>query len=94
MLEQQYDQTQAELNRMVAAAPFDGIWVTPVGDRALGAYVTRGERIGQLVDPSDLRIRAVVGQSSAASLQREALDTPVDIRPVLRQKQQLSGTVQ
>ncbi len=94
VLEQQYEQTQTELDRMTAFAPFDGIWVTPVGDRALGAYVTRGERIGQLVDPSDLRIRAVVGQSSAASLQREALDTPVDIRPNLRPKQQLTGTVQ
>jgi putative peptide zinc metalloprotease protein len=93
VLEQQYEQTEAELDRMTARAPFEGLWVTPVGDRALGAYVRRGERLGQLIDPSTLRIRAVVGQTAAGSLQREALDHPVDIRPMMRPKQQIAGTV-
>lgn len=93
VLEQQYQQTLDELDRMAQAAPFNGIWVTPVGDRALGAYVTRGERIGQVVDPAELRIRAIVNQTSAASLQRESLDRPVGIRPLMRPKQLSSGTI-
>jgi len=93
VLERQYKQTTDELERLTTVAPFDGLWVSPVGDRALGAYVTRGEKLGQIVDPADLRIRAVVTQASAASLTVEALDRPVEIRPVMRPAQQLTGSV-
>ena len=93
VLEHQLQQTRDQLSRQELGALFDGIWITPVGDRALGAFVQRGERMGQLVDPADLRIRAIIGQSGAASLQREAIQRPVDIRPLMRPTQQLTGEV-
>lgn len=93
VLQHQLRNTLDQLDRQHITAPFDGLWVTPVGERAIGAFIPRGERIGQLVDPSDLRIRAIVDQSGAASLQREATSRPVDIRPIGRPDQKLQGEV-
>lgn len=94
VLEQQLEQTRDQINRLDQLAPFDGIWVTPIGERANGAFVKRGERLGQIVDPQQLRIRAVLSQSAAASLAVEAMDRPVDLRPLMRPAQRFSGSVQ
>lgn len=43
-----------------------GEWVAPMMDRMIGARVTRGERLGVVADLSRMRVRAVLGQRSAA----------------------------
>lgn len=54
--------------RLRVVAPIDGLWASPgLADR-MGAWIRRGQPMGEVVDPSAFRFSAVVPQESAADL--------------------------
>jgi putative peptide zinc metalloprotease protein len=53
---------------LLIRAPFDGVWVSPHDHELPGAYVARGSRLGELLQPSHFRIAATVSQQEAARL--------------------------
>jgi len=91
-LETQIRRAERELADLNLHAPFAGQWICPDAERAKGAYLRRGEKVGLLVDLSELLIRATAGQQSAAMLVNEA-EARVDLRVPGRPGMELGGTI-
>ena len=70
-LNEQIIRNTQDLKALHLTSPIPGTWVAPESDRLQGRYMKQGQRIGIVADLSDLRIRAVAGQSVAARLIRE-----------------------
>jgi hypothetical protein len=70
---QQYAILRQEVNRQDVMAPADGVWVAPELTRRHGKWVGKGDILGLIYSPSDLRLRAVVDQFDAARIFAEPL---------------------
>ncbi len=92
-LETQIRRAEGELADLNLHAPFAGKWISPDAERAKGAYLRRGEKVGLLVDLSELLIRATAGQQSAAMLVNEAASR-VDLRVQGRPDMEFGGTIE
>jgi putative peptide zinc metalloprotease protein len=72
-LQERIDRVEEEIASLAVYANFAGEWIAPKIERARGAYLRRGDKIG-LVASNDLIIRATAGQEVAAML----LEQPVE----------------
>lgn len=72
-LQERIDRVEEEIESLAAHADFAGEWIAPQIERARGAYLRRGDKIG-LVASNDIIIRATAGQEVAAML----LEQPVE----------------
>jgi putative peptide zinc metalloprotease protein len=90
------DKQVAHAEEMIEAlkikAPFEGQWVAPGLDQKMGAYVRRGDPVGLVASLDNVIIRATAGQSVAARLIAEPVQS-VDVRVNGRPDQQLSGSI-
>ncbi len=59
---------KAMIDRLVVRATQDGEWVAPMLHERRGAWLERGQAMGELVDRSHFRFSAVLPQSQAAEL--------------------------
>lgn len=67
-LEQRVADLTARQSALVVRAPHDGWWVAPRIADAPGAWVDRGQAVGQVIDESVFRFIAVVSQAEASRL--------------------------
>jgi len=72
-LRERLDRVEQDLSSLSPRAEFAGQWVAPEASRLGGRWLARGERLGLLVDPRDLRVRAVADQRLGPRLR--AFDT-------------------
>ncbi len=70
----QWEMLQSEADRQVLAAPADGVWVAPDLTRRQGKWIGKGDMLGLIYSPENLRLRAAVDQFDAARLFAETLD--------------------
>lgn len=77
------DESLAILNEQIAqltlASPADGLLVAPQIQSRVGSYLKRGEKIGYVIDPRHLIVRAVALNELAGQIDTEA-DRAVEIR--------------
>ena len=71
-LDRQILRVREQLVSLAIAPPLSGTWITPDADRLVGAYLSRGDRVGLVADERKLVIRAAAGQQLAAMLIAEA----------------------
>jgi putative peptide zinc metalloprotease protein len=64
---------RAEAARQYITAPVDGIWVAPELGRKRGKWIDRGNLLGVIYSPADVRLRVAVDQYDAARLFSEPL---------------------
>jgi putative peptide zinc metalloprotease protein len=62
------EELQAQKEALLIRARQGGTWVSPHAQEMVGAWVNRGEMIGEIVDRSAFRFSAVVSQREAAEL--------------------------
>ncbi|MDD5261286.1 MAG: biotin/lipoyl-binding protein [Methylacidiphilales bacterium] len=55
-------------SRLEIRAPFDGVWAAPGVQDTLGAWMQRGNQLGEVIDPAAYRFVAVVSQQQASEL--------------------------
>ena len=89
VLDERIDRVRQRQRYLTVMAAFPGQWVSPNIDRAEGAFVPRGERVGLLVS-RDVLIRATAHQDILAMLLEGprnlcTLSVPADEAPALRQ---------
>ncbi len=92
-LEEQIKQDDADIQALAIYAPFSGTWVAPDIDRARGAYLRRGDRIGLVGSLDDIIMRVTASQDIAALLFAEA-SRRVEIRAEDRPDTMLTGTIE
>jgi putative peptide zinc metalloprotease protein len=68
---QQLARIERDLEQLVIPAAFDGVWIAQDDQLVPGAYVQRGQALGQLVDVSDLYVRATADQYLGPRLHHE-----------------------
>lgn len=78
-VEEQIARLNRDVDALRIAAPHAGAWISPDAEWASGAFLKRGARIGILVDPTELLIRAVATQEESATVNRKA-DRRVEMR--------------
>jgi putative peptide zinc metalloprotease protein len=59
---------EAQREALIVRAPVAGIWVMPHEHETPGAFVARGAKLGEMVEPSAFRFTATVSQHEAARL--------------------------
>jgi putative peptide zinc metalloprotease protein len=64
-LAEELAEIQHQLSQLDIRAPIDGVIVGPIGPNLQDSYVTRGKVIGRIVNLSDLRVTALVDQSTS-----------------------------
>lgn len=65
---------QARVANLTVHAEADGIWHAPRQKELIGVWVKRGAKIGQIIDPSDLRFTAAVTQNEASRLFQKEIE--------------------
>lgn len=70
-VDEQIVRVQEQLDDLQVKSPVQGVWVSPVDHRIQGAYIRRGEELGQVVDPNDLVIRIIADQALGPRLNGE-----------------------
>ena len=73
------DNLKEQKTSLVVRARQDGVWVVPRGTALTGAWIHRGDTLGTLVDPSQVRFTAVVSQEEASELFEEQISN-VELR--------------
>ena len=73
-LDQRLAELQARADKLELRAPFDGVWVTQDLHERVGSFISRGDGLGQVSQPSKPRFVAVVTQEQVANLFREEFD--------------------
>ncbi|MEO0793810.1 MAG: hypothetical protein AAFX93_01535 [Verrucomicrobiota bacterium] len=74
-------------------APISGLWTSPDINAMDGLWIGRGDAVGHIVNPQDLRFIAVISQSEAANLFNRKIER-AEIRLWGRAGQPLMATVQ
>jgi len=83
-----------QLDSLSVKAPFPGMWISPTIDRARGAYLRRGDRIGMVASLSpEVVIRAVAPQEVADMLHDGFKNAKVDIRIKGQPDPEMTGTI-
>jgi putative peptide zinc metalloprotease protein len=67
-LEQRVATLEERLESLIVRAPHDGIWVAPRIADSPGAWVERGQAVGQVINDAGFRFTAVVSQTDASRL--------------------------
>jgi putative peptide zinc metalloprotease protein len=67
-VEKRLRKLQQEKDALLLTAPHDGTWVSPRIDDALGQWLPRGDRLGQIVNAREFRFTAAISQADAANL--------------------------
>jgi len=60
-----------QLEELILRAPISGEWVSPDVEHFEGMYLPRGQKVGLVVSPEKLIIRAVAGQDVSGILRKE-----------------------
>lgn len=92
-LGEQIDRVEEQLAALEVRAPLAGKWVAPDLDRARGAYLRRGSKVGLVADLDEVIVRATAGQDVAAMLVGEA-KPQVQIRVKGRPDIYLTGSIE
>lgn len=67
-LESQAQYAAEQLRGLMVKAPIGGFWTVDYSAPLRGRFVSRGERLGVVVDPSSVRVRAAAEQHAAAAV--------------------------
>lgn len=68
MLRERLAELERRHDALQIRAPHDGVWVASSLHQREGSWLPRGEGLGRVIDPSDLRFSAVVSQEQADEL--------------------------
>lgn len=78
-MDQRISRIQQEIAWLELRPEFAGKWISPDVERAIGMYLSRGERVGYIANLDDVHIRATAKQKTAALLIEQAYED-VEIR--------------
>ncbi|WP_044408951.1 PqqD family peptide modification chaperone [Thiomicrospira microaerophila] len=73
-LSNRIDELAFRLSQLEVRAPHDGIWVSNQLNERRQSFFSRGEWVGEVINPSDLRFVAVVTQEMASNLFQTELE--------------------
>lgn len=88
----QRDRVEEQIASLRIESSIAGRWIAPALDRMVGASVRRGTRLGLVADLSEMRVRAVLDQRSAAMVIDEG-GRDADIRARLRPAHRVRASV-
>lgn len=91
-LDKQIRRVDEQLSSLNPRAPFAGTWISPDIDKAKGAYLRRGDKVGLVASLDHVIIRVTAGQAVSAMLISEAR-SQVEIRVKGRPDLMLTGTI-
>lgn len=83
--------------KLAILAPMEGFWIAPKLPRKAGKWIARGDMLGSIFDPSQLRLRVIVDQFDAARIFAESLRGArfvVSERPDMAEKGDFVATIE
>ncbi|MAE68170.1 MAG: hypothetical protein CMJ18_28300 [Phycisphaeraceae bacterium] len=87
--------TEQQIANLRLDSPREGTWIAPDAKRLEGAFIRRGQPIGEVIDFEDMIIRAVVSNELAPRLEQEVgVEGEVDVRVSGRPAIRFSGTIE